>query len=122
MALTHNQIVDILDIKYIAASSTRFTLPPGIYEISDLTSRLKFLLPDDVKVNITIDDTRLRSNLTTNKTIKLTKKISFFIRYYVLLNHIQVFWMILQLNTFKQRQVHLKVKSPILLLEFIKFL
>ena len=35
---------------------------------------LKKLLPDEVKVNITIDDIRLKSNSTTNKTIRFTKK------------------------------------------------
>ena len=34
---------------------------------------LKSLLPIEVKVNITIDDIRLKSNLTTNKTIRFTK-------------------------------------------------
>ena len=34
----------------------------------------KSLLPDDVKVAITIDDIRLKSNLITNKTIKVTGK------------------------------------------------
>ena len=34
---------------------------------------LNFLLPNDVKVNITIDDIRLRPNLTT-KTLSLTEK------------------------------------------------
>ena len=40
----------------------------------------KSLLPDEPKVNITIDDIRLRSNLTTNKTKRFTRK-SFFIQY-----------------------------------------
>ena len=35
---------------------------------------LKCLRPDEVKLNITIDDIRLRSNLTTNETIRFTKK------------------------------------------------
>ena len=38
---------------------------------------LKSLLPEIVKVSITIDDFRQKSNLTTNRTIKFTKK-SFF--------------------------------------------
>ena len=38
---------------------------------------LKSLLRKEVKVNLTIDDVRLKSNLTTNKTIKFTKKIIF---------------------------------------------
>ena len=39
---------------------------------------LKPSLCKDVKVNITIDDIRLRSNLTTDKTIRFTKKSFFF--------------------------------------------
>ena len=50
-----------------------------MYEIIDFNFMLKSLLPKEVKVNITIDDIRLKSNLTTNKTIKFTKK-SFFIQ------------------------------------------
>ena len=34
---------------------------------------LKSLHPDEFKVNITIDDIRLRSNLTTDKTIGFTQ-------------------------------------------------
>ena len=39
---------------------------------------LNFLFPDDVEVNITIDDIRLKSNLTTNKTIRFTKIYFFY--------------------------------------------
>ena len=39
---------------------------------------LNSLLPDDVKVHVTIDDIRLRSNLPTNKTIRFTKKPFFY--------------------------------------------
>ena len=39
----------------------------------DNNLKLKSLLPDEVKLNITIDDTILRSNSTTNKTIRPTK-------------------------------------------------
>ena len=38
---------------------------------------LKSLLPIEVKVIIIIDDIRLKSNLTTNETIKFTKKSIF---------------------------------------------
>ena len=39
---------------------------------------LKSLLPEYVKVNFTIDDIRLRSNLTTNEKYSFTKKSFFF--------------------------------------------
>ena len=76
--LAYSKIEKILDIKYIATSVTAYTLPPGIYEITDINSMLKSLLPDDVKVNITIDDIRLRAKLTTNRTIRFTRKSFFY--------------------------------------------
>ena len=39
---------------------------------------LKSLLPNDVKINITIDDIRLKSNLTTNETFRFTEKSFFY--------------------------------------------
>ena len=39
---------------------------------------LKFLLPDEVKVNIANHDIRLKSNLITNRTNKFTKKCFFY--------------------------------------------
>ena len=38
---------------------------------------LKFLLPNKVKLKITIDENSLKSNLINNKTIRFTKQ-SFF--------------------------------------------
>ena len=50
--------MDVLDIKYFPSERTGYTLPPGIYEVSDINTTLKYLLPDSVKVSITIDDSR----------------------------------------------------------------
>ena len=80
MELTCREIEKLLDMKYIDASSTRYTLPTVIYEISDNILMLQSLLPDDVEVKNTTDYNRLKSNLTTNKTEKFTKK-SFSIQY-----------------------------------------
>ena len=49
-----------------------------MYEIFDINFMIKILPPKEVKVNITIDGFRLKSNLTTNKTIKVTKKYFFY--------------------------------------------
>ena len=78
MALTYSEVGKILDTKYISTSSIGFTLPPGIYEISDIDLMLTSSLPKVVKVNIIIDDNRLRSILTTNKTKKFTRKPFFY--------------------------------------------
>ena len=47
---------------------------PGIYEVVDLNNTLKYILPDNVKVNVTIDDVGLKSNLKINQTLIFTEK------------------------------------------------
>ena len=42
MELTYSESEYILDVKYIAASSTGYTLPPSIHKISDLNKMLLF--------------------------------------------------------------------------------
>ena len=71
--------MDILDSKYIPTKRTGYSLNPGIYEIIDLNNTLNYILPDNVKVNITIDDITLKSNLKINQTFLFTEK-SFFYR------------------------------------------
>ena len=39
--ITHGEVVDILDVKHIPTSSTRYTLPPGVYKTSHDISMLK---------------------------------------------------------------------------------
>ena len=48
MELPYDEIMDVLDIKYTTATSIRYTLAPGIYENSDLSLKLKSLLPNEV--------------------------------------------------------------------------
>ena len=63
MELTYDEIMDILVIKNFPLQRTGLTLPPGIYEKSDINKTLEYLLPDIVKVNFTIIDIRLKSDL-----------------------------------------------------------
>ena len=67
MQLTYDEIIDVLDLKYIPAKRAGYSLNPGIYEIVDINNTLKHILPNNVKVNITIDDIRLKSNLKINQ-------------------------------------------------------
>ena len=78
MQLTYDEIIDVLDLKYISTKRKGFSLDPGIYEIVDLNNTLKYILPDNVKINITIVDIRLKSNLKTNQTLLFTKKSFFY--------------------------------------------
>ena len=78
MRLSYDEIMDILDLKYIPTKRTGYSLNPSIYEVIDLNNSLKQILPNNVKVNITIDDIKLKSNLNTNQTFIITKRSFFY--------------------------------------------
>ena len=78
MRLSYDEIMDILDLEYIPTKRTGYSLNPGIYEVVDLNNTLKHILPDNVKVNITIDDIRLQSNLKINQTLIFTERSFFY--------------------------------------------
>ena len=78
MRLSYDEIMDILDLKYIPTKRTGYSLNPGIYEVVDLNNTLKHILPNNVKINITIDDIRLKSNLGINQTLLFTEKSFFY--------------------------------------------
>ena len=78
MRLSYDEIMDLLDLKYIPTKRTGYSLNPGIYEVVDLNNTLKHILPDNVKVNITIDDIRLKSNLKINQTLIFTERSFFY--------------------------------------------
>ena len=78
MQLTYDEIIDVLDLKYIPTKRTGYSLNPGIYEIVDLNNTLNHILPDNVKVSVTIDDIKLKSNLKINQTLIFTEKSFFY--------------------------------------------
>ena len=78
MRLSYDEIIDILDLKYIPTKKTGYSLNPGIYEVVDLNNSLKHNLSDNVKVNITIDDVRLKCDLKTNQTLIFREKSFFY--------------------------------------------
>ena len=78
MQLTYNEIIDVLDLEYIPTKRIGYSLNPGIYEVIDLNNTLKYILPDNVKVTITIDDIKLKSNLKINQILIFTNKSFFY--------------------------------------------
>ena len=76
--LTYDEIMDILDLKYIPTKRMGYSIEPNIYNVVDLNKTLKNILPNNVKVDITIDDIKLKSNLNTNQTLLFTKKSFFY--------------------------------------------
>ena len=75
--LPYDEITDILDVICILPKRTSYSLNPGIYEVVNLNSTLKYILPDDLRVSVTIDDVRLKSIVKNNQTLIFTRK-SFF--------------------------------------------
>ena len=78
MRLSYHEIMDILDLKYFSTKRTGYLLNPSIYEVVELNNTLKHILPNTFKVNITIDDIRLKANLKTNQTLIFTEKSFFY--------------------------------------------
>ena len=78
MRLSYDEITDILNLKYIPTKRTGYSLNPVIFEVVGLNNVLKNILPNTVKVNITINDIRLKSNLKTNQTLIFTEKFFFY--------------------------------------------
>ena len=78
MQLTYDEIIDILDLKYIPTKRKGYSLNPSIYEVVDLNNSLKYIPPENVKVSVTTDDVRLKSNSKTNQTLIFTEKSFFY--------------------------------------------
>ena len=78
MQLTYDEIIHVLDLKYIATKRTGYSLNPAYNEVVDLNNTLKYILPDNVKESVTIDDVRLKSNLKINQTLVFTEKSFFY--------------------------------------------
>ena len=78
MQLTYDEIIDVLDLKYISTKRIGYSLNPVFFEVVDLNKTLKHILPDNVKVNVTIDDIRLKSILKINQTLIFTEKSFFY--------------------------------------------
>ena len=68
MQITYDDIMEKLDLKYIPRKRSDYSKNPGFYEVADSSNTLKHVLPDIVKVSVTIDDVRVKSN---KKLIKL---------------------------------------------------
>ena len=80
MRLSYDEIIDILDLKYIPTKRTGYSLNRNIYKVDEINITLKHILPNNVKVSVTIDDIGSESNLKNIQTLVFTNK-SFFILY-----------------------------------------
>ena len=99
--LTYDEIIDVLDLKYISTKRIGHSSNPGSYEVIDLNNTLNYILPDNAKVSFTIDDIRLKSILKNIQTLLFTNKSFFYTilvftqSYQGLLNDIEGFYQLL---------------------------
>ena len=76
--LTYDEIIDVLDLKYIPTKRIGYSIEPNIYNVVDLNNILKKILPDNVKINVTIDESKYKTDLKINQTLIFTKKTFFY--------------------------------------------
>ena len=78
MRLSYDEIMDILDLKYIPTKRMGYSIEPNIYNVVDLNKTLKNILPDNVKINISIDERKYKTDLKINQTLIFTNKSFFY--------------------------------------------
>ena len=76
--LTYDEIMDILDLKYIPTKRMGYSIEPNIYNVVDLNKTLKIILPNNVKIDITIDERKYKTDLKINQTLIFTNKSFFY--------------------------------------------
>ena len=78
MQLTYNEIINILDLEYTPTKRIGYSIEPNIYNVVDLNKTLKNTLPNNVKIDITIDERKYKTDLKINQTLIFTNKSFFY--------------------------------------------
>ena len=78
MQLTYDEIIDILDLKYIPTKRMGYSIEPNIYNVVDLNKTLKNILPNNVKISVSIDERKYKTDLKINQTLIFTNKSFFY--------------------------------------------
>ena len=78
MQLTYDEIINILDLKNIATKRTGYSIEPNIYNVDDLNKTLKNILPNNIKIKVTIDERKYKTDLQINQTLIFTNKSFFY--------------------------------------------
>ena len=76
--LTYDEIIDILDLKYIPTKRKGYSIEPKIYNVVDLNKTLKNILPNNVKIDINIDERKCKTDLKINQTLIFTNNSFFY--------------------------------------------
>ena len=76
--LTYDEIINLLDLKYIPTERTGYSIEPNIYNVVDLNKTLKNILPNNIKTDINIDERKYKTDLKNNQTLMFTNKSFFY--------------------------------------------
>ena len=77
MQLTYENI-NKLDFKYIPTKRIGYSINPNINNVVDLNNSLKNILAGNVKISVTIDEKKYKSNLKINQMLIFTNKSFFY--------------------------------------------
>ena len=77
LQLIYHEIINIIDFKYIPTERIGYSLNPNIYKVIDLNNSLKNILPDNVKIKVTIER-KYKTDLKINQTLIFTNKSFFY--------------------------------------------
>ena len=78
MQLTYDEIIDILHLKYIPTKRIGYSIEPNIYNVDDLNKTIKKILPNNVKIDINIDERKYKTDLKINQLLIFTNKNFFY--------------------------------------------
>ena len=78
MQLTYDEIINILDLKYIPTKRMGYSIEPNIYNVVNLNKILKNILPNNIKINVSIDERKNKTDLKINQTLIFTNKSFFY--------------------------------------------
>ena len=76
--LTYDEIIDILDLKNVPTKRIGYSIQPNIYNVMDLNKTLKSILPNNVKIDITIDERKYKTDLKISQMLIFTNKSFFY--------------------------------------------
>ena len=78
MQLTYDEIINILDLKYIPTKRMGYSIEPNIFNVVDLNKTFKKILPNSIKINVSIDERKYKTDLKNNQTLIFTNKSFFY--------------------------------------------
>ena len=70
--LTYDEIIKILDSKYIPTKRMGYSIEPNIYNVVDLHKTLKNILPNNIKIIVSIEERKYKTDLKINQTLIFT--------------------------------------------------